>query len=187
MDRADFRMDGISRITGAFVGALALLALFSSPPLAHAQGALSGFKTDPDEPIEVEADALEVEDQKSTATFIGNVRVVQGDIRMKSDRLTVHYAQRGTTTTNSRIQKIHASGNVIITAPDQQTASGNWADYKVASREIEMGNSVVLTQGENVIRGSRLHVDMNSGKARVSSGDSGGKGRVKGLFQPGNQ
>lgn len=146
---------------------------------------LGGFHNEPDKPIEIEADALEVQDTRQTATFTGNVRVVQGDIRMKADRLTVHYA--GGQTGGSRIQKIAASGNVLVSAPGSQTASGEWANYLVATRQIEMGNSVVLRQGENIIRGSRLTVDLDSGHARVSGGENGGTGRVKGLFQPRSQ
>tara|TARA_R110002110_G_scaffold405076_1_gene623921 strand:- start:4128 stop:4706 length:579 start_codon:yes stop_codon:yes gene_type:complete len=148
---------------------------------------LSGFRTDPDQPIEVEADSLEVQDANHTATFIGNVRVKQGDVRMKSDRLIIHYA--GQRRAGSRIDKIAASGNVLVSAPDGQTASGAWANYLVPAREIEMGDSVVLTQGANVIRGARLHVDLNGGTARVAGGgtENGGTGRVKGLFHPSSE
>lgn len=182
----------------AAVAAIALILIglligLAGPATAQEAGggALGGFRTDPDEPIEVEADSLEVEDARQTATFIGNVRVVQGDIRMKSDRLTVFYAQRQSS--GSRIEKIAATGNVLVSSPDDQSASGEWANYLVATREIEMGNAVVLRQGENVIRGAKLFVDLNSGKARVIggapgiNGENGGTGRVKGLFQPGGE
>lgn len=166
------------------LGGAALLA--ATYLLSGAAWAQQGFRADPDTPIEVEADALEVEDTKQTATFSGNVRVTQGDIRMKSDKVTVHYDGGGQG--GSRISRISASGNVLVSSPDQQTASGEWATYTVSSRQIEMGNSVVLRQGENVIRGSRLTVNLDSGHARVTGGvgaESGGNGRVKGLFQPG--
>lgn len=161
--------------------AILLAAALLLPGAAWAQ---QGFRSDPDKPIEVEADALEVDDAKQTATFSGNVRVIQGDIRMKSDRVTVHYDGGGQG--SSRISRIAASGNVLVSSPDEQTASGEWATYTVAKRQIEMGNSVVLRQGENVIRGSRLHVDLASGQARVTGAENGGTGRVRGLFQPGN-
>ncbi|MEQ8268546.1 MAG: lipopolysaccharide transport periplasmic protein LptA [Parvibaculum sp.] len=179
---------GAGRI-GAAAIAVALIGVgLAGFAVAQEAGTLGGFRTNPDEPIEVEADSLEVEDAKQTATFIGNVRVVQGDIRMKSDRLTVFYAQKNGG--GSRIDKIAATGNVLVSSPDSQSASGEWANYLVTTRQIEMGNAVVLRQGENVIRGSRLFVDLNSGKARVvggapgAGGENGGTGRVKGLFQP---
>lgn len=161
--------------------AILLAAALLLPGAAFAQ---QGFRADPDKPIEIEADALEVEDAKQTATFSGNVRVVQGDMRMKSDKVIVHYD--GSSQNGSRISRISATGNVLISSPDQQTASGDWATYTVRSRQIEMGNSVVLRQGENVIRGSRLMVDLASGQARVTGGESGGTTRVRGLFQPGS-
>lgn len=165
----------------AAVAAAALL-LAGLLQVAPAAAQLGGFRNEPDKPIEVEADALEVEDTNRTATFTGNVRVVQGDIRMKADRITVHYA--GKKSGSSRIEKIAAAGNVLISAPDNQTASGDWANYIVATRQIEMGNSVVLRQGENLIRGARLSVNLDSGQARVTGSENGGTGRVKGLFQP---
>ena len=166
----------------ALGGAVLLAATYLLSGTTWAQ---QGFRADADTPIEEEADALEVEDTRQTATFSGNVRVTQGDIRMKADKVTVHYNGGGQG--SSRISRISASGNVLVSSPDHQTASGEWATYTVSSREIEMGNSVVLRQGENVIRGSRLKVNLDSGHARVTGGtgpESGGNGRVKGLFQP---
>src|SRR5690554_3340984 len=168
--------------TSALVAALLCL---SSPALAQQPG---GFRTDPDTPIEVEADALEVENTKQSATFIGNVRVKQGEMRLKSDQLTIFY-NGNSGAGSSRIDRIAAKGNVVVSAPDAQTASGEWATYKVAARQIEMGNAVVLRQGDNVIRGSRLHVDLATGHARVSGAagaENGGNVRVRGLFQPDN-
>jgi lipopolysaccharide export system protein LptA len=40
-----------------------------------------------------------------------------------------------------------------------------------------------LTQGQNVLRGSKLVVDMTTGYSRVESG-TGNNGRVQGLFVP---
>lgn len=164
---------------------MAAFLCLSSPALAQQSG---GFRTDPDKPIEVEADALEVENTKQSATFIGNVRVKQGEMQLKSDRLTIFYNE-GRGAGSSRIDRIAASGNVVVSAPDAQTASGEWATYKVADRQIEMGNAVVLRQGDNVIRGSRLHVNLATGHARVSGAEGAGNGgnvRVRGLFQPDN-
>jgi lipopolysaccharide export system protein LptA len=42
-----------------------------------------------------------------------------------------------------------------------------------------------MTQGQNVLRGDRLVVDLTSGVSRVESGKNG-QGRVEGLFLPGN-
>jgi lipopolysaccharide export system protein LptA len=172
-----------SRYGAGAVCALLLAGLLHALPAAAQENVLGGgFRADPGQPIEVEADALEVQNDRKSATFSGNVRVVQGDIRLKSDRLTVFYSdgQAG----GSRISKIAASGNVLVSAPDNQTASGQWATYLVGTQQLEMGDSVTLRQGKNIIRGSRLTVDLAGGAALVTGGENGGGGRVKGLFQP---
>lgn len=173
----------------AMLAASALLlgtALGSGSVAAQSGIVGGGFANDPKQPIEIEADALEIEDSRQSATFTGNVLVTQGAVRMRADRLVVFYASRQSGG-GSGIERIRATGRVHVTGPDDQSASGEWANYKVDERQIEMGDSVLLRQGENVIRGSTLHVDLNSGKARVvgsASAEGGGTGRVRGLFHP---
>ncbi len=174
------------------------IALLLAPFSVHAdedQGPV-GFKTDPDAPIEIEADTLEVEQNAQTATFIGNVVAVQGAIRLRADRLIVTYARKdGSTPTDAdagggtEITRIDAKSNVHVMSEDDQSASGDWAIYMVANSNITMGDAVILRQGENVIRGQKLNIDLNSGQARVEGGvtatdtENPGSGRVKGLFQ----
>ena len=45
-----------------------------------------------------------------------------------------------------------------------------------------MTGSVVLTQGENVISGQTLVINLNSGQGRI---EGSGSGRVKSIFTPG--
>ncbi len=156
---------------------------------------LIGFRTDPDAPIEIEADTLIVEQTDQQATFIGSVVAVQGAMTLTSDRLIVTYAAKeapaGSSATEggTEVQQIHATGNVHVMSEDDQSALGEWAIYEVADAEITMGDAVVLRQGENVIRGKRLRIDLNTGRARVdggvtaTEGENGSSGRVRGLFQ----
>jgi lipopolysaccharide export system protein LptA len=50
---------------------------------------------------------------------------------------------------------------------------------------VTLTGNVVMTQGQNVLRGDRLVVDLTSGVSRVESGKNG-TGRVQGLFLPGS-
>jgi lipopolysaccharide export system protein LptA len=153
---------------------------------------LGGFATNPDQPIEIEADRLDVEDKTQTATFIGNVIATQGDMKLRSDRLKAVYARKAGSNAadgGSQIKEIVATGNVHVLSKDDQSADGDWARYVVSSRNIVMGDRVVLRQGENVIRGTKLFIDLNSGKSRIVGADEAGtakpgeNGRVKALFQ----
>lgn len=49
------------------------------------------LSTDSDQPIEIEADAAELDDQKGITIYTGNVVVVQGSIRMTGQKMTVYY------------------------------------------------------------------------------------------------
>ena len=51
----------------------------------------AGFSQNRDQPIQIEAAALEMRDKKKEATFSGNVKVVQGDTTMTSNTLVVFY------------------------------------------------------------------------------------------------
>jgi len=109
--------------------------------------------------------------------------------------LTVFYAEPGGVKTDEKrpvakipnsaeqkIKKLDAKGDVIVTQKDQ-IATGDSASFDMDKNVVTMSGNVVLTQGPNVVRGSRLVVDLTNGFSRVESG-SGKDGRVQGLFVP---
>src|ERR1700751_5149223 len=87
------------------VATATLCAAFAGPaPKAFAQTRLAqgGTASSPakpgqfenkDAPVQIEAATLEVHDKSKTATFSGNVQVVQGDTTMKCRSLVVFYGQ----------------------------------------------------------------------------------------------
>lgn len=54
-------------------------------------GSASALGTDRDQPIEIEADFVEIEDQLGVAVYRGNVVVTQGTMRFTGDILTITY------------------------------------------------------------------------------------------------
>lgn len=168
----------------------AALALILALPAAAQQGGLpGGFRHDATQPIKISADALEVRQNEQTAVFSGSVDAQQGDVRMQAQRLVVTYDPEADDDTAGAIRRVQAEGDVFISGREE-TASGNWADYDVASGTITMGDDVVLTQGEgNVLAGTKLSIDLNSGFARMeggvtATGQGGGSGRVQAIFDP---
>jgi lipopolysaccharide export system protein LptA len=88
----------------------------------------------------------------------------------------------------SSIRRIEAEGNVFLSSP-RQTAQGERGVYDVASDQVTLNGSVVLTQGDDVIRGDRLEVDLTSGHSRVlavapTASESAPAKRVRALFVP---
>src|SRR5262249_17906676 len=93
---------------------------------------------------------------------------------------------------NNEITQIDAKGNVFITMKPSkegekvQTAKGDWAIFDVKKQQVTMGGDVVLTQGENVLQGSKLVADLATGISRFENpGSVGGKdGRIRTLLIP---
>ena len=53
-----------------------------------------GFRTDPNAPVDIEAETLDVNDATKLAVFRGEVRAVQGDTVIRTPEMTAHYAGR---------------------------------------------------------------------------------------------
>jgi len=171
--------------------ALAFLALGASSVGAQtlADG-LSGFSQESDDPIEIEADNLEVLDAQNVAIFRGNVEVVQGTATLRTRELRVHY-QSGEDgaigpTSNQGLRLLEAFGAVEIRSEDQY-ASGDEARFDFVTEIITLTGAVLLQQGENVVRGQQLVVDLTTRESRLDAAPSAssGSGRVSGTFVPG--
>jgi len=169
-------MRALARILS--IGALALVVSSN----AYGQGATKNHDTA--QPIEINADSLEVLQDDQVAVFRGNVDAVQGGIRLKADELKVHYRTKGgvgASGLGGSIVRIDAKGGVFVSSATE-TAQGDAGVYDVDRGEITLTGKVVLTRGENVIRGQRLVLNMETGRSRIES--DGGAGRVRGYFVP---
>jgi lipopolysaccharide export system protein LptA len=134
---------------------------------------LSGFNSNA--PVDVDAGRIEVQDRADRAVFSGGVIATQGNLRMTSARLTVAY----TNTSGVDVQRMVADGGVVLRTPTE-TAQGNTAIYDVDRRIVTMLGGVHLTQGQNRVQGARLVLDLNSHRAVMDGGATGG--RVSGRF-----
>ncbi len=167
-----------------------LLLLGAAPALAESSdgGVLSrGFKHNVDQPIEISADTMEVKQDDELVFFSGTVDAVQGDMHLQSDLLEVYYRPKGTTGNSDKtsFSRIKASGGVRFKTP-KETATGDWAVYDVDSKVITVGGQVVLSSGGNNIKGTRLVLNLATGRSRMESGaaDATGEGRVRATFIP---
>jgi lipopolysaccharide export system protein LptA len=153
-------------------------------------------------PIEVTSDSLEVLQEENRAIFSGRVVAIQDDVRLKADKMTVFYAKQGEEPAKKKrpakgdaspapgaIKKIEATGNVFLSTPEE-TASGATGIYDVANDMIHLKNSVVLTRGQNVLKGDKLDYNFATGKSVITGGvsaqgaDGKSGGRVRALFVP---
>lgn len=183
-----------------WAGFVIAFALTAAPTVARAQAAqgvpnaMQGFSQNRDKPVQIEAATLEVRDKDKIATFSGSVHVIQGDTNMRCKSLVVFYDQEEGSNMKAAqpgpggqqsIRRLEAKGGVVVTQKDQ-TATGDMANFDMRTNTVTLLGNVIVTQGQNVLRGDRLVVDLTSGISRVESGKAG-QGRVQGLFVPGSK
>ncbi len=142
-------------------------------------------------PVDIEADSLTVNDKTSVAEFFGNVKVIQGAMTMQSRKLAVNYSSKETSASSekrggSNIKSIRAEGNVVIDTSEEQKTTSDWALFDAANQTVTIGGNVVLSQGDNVIKGSQLVIDLTTNKSRFvdGSGLPWKQQRVRGIFVP---
>lgn len=130
---------------------------------------LDGLALSGDQPIQIESDKLEVQDEEGKATFSGNVKVVQGNTMMQSGYMVVYYAKDGgsAVTGTSEIDRIDVRDRVYIRTENQE-ATADRGTFDMRTETVELtGDRVVLSQGDNVLVGCKLTVLMQSSEARV--------------------
>lgn len=151
--------------------------------------ALQGFSSNRGKPVKIQAASLEVRDKDKVATFSGDVHVVQGDTDLRCKTLLVYYeggageggakAAKSGSAGSGQIRRMEAHGNVVVIQKDQ-IATGEHGDFDMRTNTVTLSGNVVLTKGQDVLRGQRLVVNLTDGVSRM---DSGG-GRVDMIVNP---
>ncbi|MGE3710142.1 MAG: LPS export ABC transporter periplasmic protein LptC, partial [Hyphomicrobiaceae bacterium] len=162
------------------------------------------FNADPDLPIDIEADRLDVDDRAKTAIFRGNVVAKQGDYTMRTEELVAVYsgdtgmmagADGAAVKPNpakgdkagAQIEKVRSPGRVSVATKDGRSARGSSAEFDLSANTIVLSGDVMLTQYKSAARGSRALIDLKSGTmqilenalARATSGSTISKKRVE--------
>jgi lipopolysaccharide export system protein LptA len=152
-------------------------------------------------PIDVTADQLEMVDAEHLAIWRGNVEAVQNGSRLVADTINVYFqgksnAPKPTQTVNPRaggvasvgsdwgaVDHMIADGHVFFVS-ENQTARGNHAVYELTPDTITMTGDVVVVQGDNVVKGDKLVIQVKTGHADIISNATGRNKpeRVRGVF-----
>jgi lipopolysaccharide export system protein LptA len=149
--------------------------------LAQAQDAVSALRGhNSNAPIDVASDRIEVQDRADRALFVGNVKVRQASLTLDTERLSVAYSSGG----GIQIRRLDASGGVVVRSPSE-TARGDFGIYDLDKRLITLVGAVRLSRRGSEVNGSRLVIDLDTGRAVIDGGPPGvGQqgGRVTGHF-----
>lgn len=156
------------------LGAVTASAFAATAPIA---------KHDNNAPITISSDTFQADLNAKTGVYSGNVLINQGDMKLRANNVKL-------STINSKLDKVMASGNVVVDSPKSGIITGDNGIYSVGPRTVVMTGNVVLKKGKDVMRGCQLTVNLNTGQAVLGScGKTPGSttGRVQGVFTPNSQ
>jgi len=153
-----------------------LLFTFISSGTAHA------LSTDRDQPAEIEADDIEFDFKNGTRTYINNVLVIQGTLRVKADKVIANYGEED-------LENATAWGSLarFKQRPDGKTEdTEGWAKKIIVDQvknTITLIGKAALKQGPNTARGDTIVYNMATDKMRISGGSkiqaAGKNGRLQ--------
>jgi lipopolysaccharide export system protein LptA len=146
-------------------------------------------KADRDQPINLEADAVTVNDAKKTSIYTGNVILTQGTLVIRGDKLIVredkdgfqHSTSYGNPTTFK--QKREGKNEYI-------EGSGQRIEYDARMDKVQLFTKAWVKRGDDVVHGDYISYDANAEYAEVIGGGPTAatpatpKGRVRAVIQP---
>jgi lipopolysaccharide export system protein LptA len=158
--------------------AAALLAGPAAAQLAPASNA----------PVDITADELETANNACTSIWRGHAEALQADARLRADVLTADFEVKGGGGKSGGcgdLLRLRADGSVYYVTP-QQKVHGDAAVYVAGTDTLTVTGDVVATQGQNVLRGTRMVFNTQTGQGHME-GDAKGRNkaaRPRGVFYP---
>jgi len=153
---------------------------------AHAE------RADRDKPVNIEADRVEIDDQKKEAVFEGNVVLTQGTLMLKADRIIVDQDETG-------FQSGIAFGKPAYFRQKREgledfiEGEAERLVYKGEEEKVELFVNAKLTRGGDEVRGNYISYsalteffEVMGNQPGSAEGESSG-GRVRAIIQPRNE
>jgi len=166
------------------IATVIFLSLFVPGFAQDFSGAFEGMQ-DSDQPIQITSNKLEVKDKQGTAVFSGNVEVVQGATILNAKRMKVSYS-RGSKTPDGNLKYIEATGKITVRSGNQRV-SADRGEFNMVRQTVKLTGNVMITQGNNVVRGCVLEVNLKTSSAVLKPCKNGAtSGRPQMLFSTKN-
>lgn len=146
-------------------------------------------RADRDKPVSLEADRVEIDDQKKEAVFHGNVTLTQGTLNIKADRIVVKQDEDG-------FQSGIAYGKPAYFRQKREGAEeyiegfAQRLEYDSKAETVEMFTQAQLKRGADEVRGNYISYNaateffqvLGGGTEAATPGNP--QGRVRATIQP---
>ena len=142
---------------------------------------LWALSSDGDQPIEVEADSLEVREAENISIYEGNVNLVQGSLQISCDRMVIRFND------DNELQLIEMTGDPARFRQlddDQQEMLGQaqQIDYTESQSLLELRGTARFSHAGDIIESDLIRVDTEN--YGIQAGSSESDRRVKMLIKP---
>jgi lipopolysaccharide export system protein LptA len=158
---------------------IAAIVLWVLAPLGSVRAA--------DAPIHVEANKMTSTEKSNSVVFTGDVDAKQGDVRIRSDEMTVFYhdidssdgkgqekdkkkaAQPTEKKTTQQVEKLICVGNVEVTR-GEWLGTGKKMVYLSKERQVILTDNAKAWQGQNMVSGDKIIYYLDEGRSEVVGG-----------------
>jgi lipopolysaccharide export system protein LptA len=141
------------------------------------------LQSDKDQPMDIVADRVDIDDNKGISTFRGNVQVARGTLRMSGEVVVVHR------TSDGELQRIVATGKQAMyrqrpdNKPKDVIAHANRIVYNAKTEIVDLKAQARVIQGGDTFSGEHLVYNARQDKVTAEGGKDD-KGRVRVRLQP---
>jgi lipopolysaccharide export system protein LptA len=142
---------------------------------------LFALSSDGQQPIQVEADNLEMRDQENISIYTGNVRLNQGSLEFRCERLTLHFDDQNAL---SLMEMTGTPATFRQLDDEQQELNGQARQMQYRQSEsilVLTGNARFSNKGDTIE--SNL-IQINTETESIQAGSSESDDRVKMLILP---
>lgn len=138
-----------------------------------------------EEPLVIKSTTLEIDNEKKTVTFTGNVDARKDDWIMNCDKMILFYIQQAgkgdTEEEKLRVDKIVARGAVQVRRTSGGEASAEEAVYYQADEKVVLTGKPVVRQGEDLVEGSKITLFLKENRSIVEGSE---ENKVRAVIAP---
>ncbi|MCF6324927.1 MAG: lipopolysaccharide transport periplasmic protein LptA [Gammaproteobacteria bacterium] len=155
---------------------ISLLLLMLSPGIALA------LTSDREQPIQIEADSMVIDEGTGVSVYQGSVSYVQGTVKMTADKVTIY-------SVGGEFQRFSAEGErvryqqMLDDGKGELKAKARLIDYRADQGHILLKGNAYMIRGGDEFSGSHIEYDADKDIVNARKAENGGE-RVQVVIQP---
>ena len=128
-------------------------------------------------PFKLKPTSMSSTEKTNSVVFTGEVDAKQGDVRIRSDEMTVYYTQQEKdknveNTASQQVEKLVCVGHVEITRGEWLGTSKKMV-YLSKERQVILTDNAKAYQGKNMVSGDKIVYYLDEGRSEVVGDGTG--------------